>query len=55
MTLYRCHQCGHKSSKTGTCPSCNISLHKKCGVCGLEIEFCTCTAFIPQTKGHKPR
>ena len=55
MTILRCHQCGYTAKKVGSCPKCNIALHRKCGVCGMEIEFCTCTSIIAQTKGHRQK
>jgi len=41
--------------KTGTYPKCNIVMHKKCGVCELEIEFCTCTGIITAGKYLKQK
>lgn len=49
MTLYRCHNCGKESPKKGMC--CDRALEKTCGVCGHNIDCCTCTGDIAQTKG----
>jgi predicted amidophosphoribosyltransferase len=51
MSGFRCHKCGFDSSKTGSCPKCNIALERVCGVCGEEEDLCTCQSARVQTKG----